>query len=228
MLSGTTTRRTILMLVSGVLALAVVAPVSAQTQTLNPGVFDPGSKIYGKTYGEWSARWWQWVASIPSGSNPLPDETGANCGVGQSGPVWFLAGNFGGTTTRSCTVPSNRAILYPILNSICWRPSDFVTEQEGRDCAAYYMNLASNLATQVDRVPLHSLPRYRTGSPIFSFTMPPDNIFGLGPPLTRDGISDGFWIMLAPLSPGAHRIHFHGEIPSASFVVDVTYNLTVQ
>src|SRR5437763_9789360 len=98
MLSGTTTRRTILMLVSGVLALAVVAPVSAQTQTLNPGVFDPGSKIYGKKYGEWSARWWQWVASIPSGSNPLPVESVENCGVGECGHVWFLAAKVVGMT----------------------------------------------------------------------------------------------------------------------------------
>jgi hypothetical protein len=31
----------------------------------------PEPKIYGKTYGEWSAKWWKWVKSIPAQSNPL-------------------------------------------------------------------------------------------------------------------------------------------------------------
>jgi hypothetical protein len=36
----------------------------------------PQVKAYRKTYGEWSARWWQWVRSIPAGTNPLLDTTG--------------------------------------------------------------------------------------------------------------------------------------------------------
>src|SRR5947209_6336709 len=37
----------------------------------NPGVVHPPcSKPYGLTYGEWSAKWWQWVYSIPVGTNP--------------------------------------------------------------------------------------------------------------------------------------------------------------
>jgi hypothetical protein len=228
MLSGRTSARLILALVSGVLALALVVPASAQTQSLNPGVFDPGTSPYGASYGEWSARWWQWVASVPSPTNPILDDTGANCGVSQSGPVWYLAGNFGGRTTRSCTVPSNKALLYPVLNSLCWRPSDFKTEQEGRACAAGFLTSATKLRSEVDDVPLQSLSSYRTQSPLFRFTVPRDNVFGLTPPLTRDGISDGFWIMLAPLSPGQHRVHFHGELSDFQFVVDVTYRLTVQ
>src|SRR5437899_1087429 len=54
----------------------------------NPGVFAPSSKPFGKTYGEWSAAWWQWVLSIPKRDNPLADPTGEKCAVGQSGPVW--------------------------------------------------------------------------------------------------------------------------------------------
>ena len=79
-------------------------------------------------------------------------------------------------------------------------------------------------------MPLHNLNSYRTQSPLFSITFPPppNNIFGLDPPLTRDAVSDGFWIMLAPLSPGAHVVDFHARLPRFKFAVDVTYNLTVQ
>ena len=34
--------------------------------------------------------------SIPSKDSPALDKTGENCGIGQSGPVWFLAGVTGG------------------------------------------------------------------------------------------------------------------------------------
>ena len=45
------------------------------------------------------------VVSIPTANNPLTDTTGEDCMVGQRGPVWFLAGTFGGgPTTRSCSI----------------------------------------------------------------------------------------------------------------------------
>jgi hypothetical protein len=57
-----------------------------------------------------TARWWQWVLSIPADNNPTLDTTGQDCMVGQQGPIWFLTGaNFGGETphlTRSCSMPA--------------------------------------------------------------------------------------------------------------------------
>jgi hypothetical protein len=41
------------------------------------------------------------------------------------------------------------------------------------------------------------------------------------------GYTDGYWIMLNPLPPGNHTIHFGGSIPKFHFVLDVTYNLNV-
>ena len=53
----------------------------------NPRVYPPGSRPFGLSYGEWSARWWQWAYSMPVTGHPLFDETGADCAAGQSGPV---------------------------------------------------------------------------------------------------------------------------------------------
>ncbi len=79
---------------------------------------DASAQVLGATIGEWSARWWQWALGIPAPINPVSDLTGANCGVGQQGPVWFLAGTGflsppPGPVTRDCQVPAQRYIFFP-------------------------------------------------------------------------------------------------------------------
>ena len=68
---------------------------------INPGAFSIDSKPYGVSYLQWAAKWWQWLLSIPSDTNPAADKTGINCGINQKGPVWFLAGTFGGSERPS-------------------------------------------------------------------------------------------------------------------------------
>ena len=53
----------------------------------NPGVFPPHSHPYGKNYGEWAVKWWQWVLSIPADRNPLTDTNGAFAGEAQRASV---------------------------------------------------------------------------------------------------------------------------------------------
>jgi len=68
---------------------------------------------------ELTAQWWQCALSIPTLINPLEDTTGANCMIGQSNPVWFLAGFFNGSAaTRSCSVPEGAALFFPVINAI--------------------------------------------------------------------------------------------------------------
>src|SRR2546423_112062 len=107
--------------------LLQVTPVLADGNS-NPGVLPPNSHPFGKTYGEWSNAWWQWALLNPvvkgnEQANPLFDTTGASCGVGQSGKVWFLAGivtvNYSpgaGTITRNCTIPTGTALFVPVVN----------------------------------------------------------------------------------------------------------------
>jgi hypothetical protein len=65
----------------------------------NTIVFPVDSKSYGKSYAEWSAIWWQWLLSIPNDTSPADDSTGKSCATNQQGPIWFLAGTFGGAAT---------------------------------------------------------------------------------------------------------------------------------
>lgn len=38
---------------------------------------------------------------------------------------------------------------------------------------------------------------------------------------------DGAYVMLGPLSDGAHTIHFGGSFPAFNFSLDITYHLVV-
>src|SRR5438874_3388378 len=83
------------------LALTIVANVT-------PAQYPPASHL--------ATRWWQWALETPASENPLTDTTGQFGAVNQSGRVWLLAGNPSGTTVRTITVPSGKALFFPILN----------------------------------------------------------------------------------------------------------------
>src|SRR5262249_33328650 len=79
-----------------VLGLSASADVALAQVLDNPGVVPPNSNEFGNTYGDWCARWNQWLLSISADKNPALDNPGADCTAGQTGEVWFLAGTFGG------------------------------------------------------------------------------------------------------------------------------------
>ena len=110
--------RSVVAITLAVVGLLVVATIPVAQATPQPKVLPLDSSPYGNTYGEWSARWWQWLMAIPEATNPNFDPTGAHCAVGQVGPVWFLAGSVGGAATRHCTVPAGKALLLPPLTQL--------------------------------------------------------------------------------------------------------------
>jgi hypothetical protein len=192
----------------------------------NSGVFPPGSNPFGATYGVWSARWWQWALGQPVPTNPLLDTTGASCAVGQAGPVWFLAGTFGGgSATRTCAIPAGKALFVPVANSFCSEEGDGTPEAQ-RACAKAFMDTATDLSAEVDGVSIQNLQLYRVQSPIFDLTLPDNNIFGAPAGVYTPTAADGIQLMLAPLRAGSHVIHFH-SVFAGSAPIDITYHLTV-
>jgi len=222
--------------------------------TLSPTytpVFSAYSKPSNLTYGEWTARWWQWGYSVPKNSNPAYDNTGKNCAQGQKGPVWFLAGTYGHPVDRVCTIPAGKAILFPILNSECSFAEfpKLKTLSQLRKCAKTIQDHVTTLYASIDGIPIPHLQEFRIQSSPFNFTLPQNNILGM-PANTTQAIADGNWVFLKPLSPGIHKLTFKGGIQqskkvgisnnnvsdssSASFAFpsgwdfETTYNLTVK
>ncbi|MDQ4017440.1 MAG: hypothetical protein M3129_02735 [Thermoproteota archaeon] len=199
------------------------------TSNINPGVYPPGSAPYNLTYGEWGAKWWQWVLSLPQDINPLIDQTGEHCAQAQSGPVWFLAGTFGGSAERTCTIPEGKAILFPVLNSGNVKTDPSETEEDLRVTTKEAVDNPAILEASVDGVPLHNLQNYRAESPVFNVTLSEGNIFGV-PELNSEAVSDGYWVMLEPLPVGDHSVNFRGADTAAvagGLVTEVTYKLTI-
>jgi hypothetical protein len=197
-------------------------------------VFPAESVPYNLTYGDWSARWWQWVIYIPANINPLLDQTGENCDANQSGPVWFLTGTFGGPAERRCIIPEHKAIFFPIVNVYASYVENPLIKTESELLAFIKPALDGVIVLEatVDGVKLENLENYRVQSPLFNVSYPENNLGGV-PPGPSQAISDGYWLMLYPLGAGEHTIHFRGGIVdptvtgAINFITDVTYHLTV-
>jgi hypothetical protein len=145
--------------------------------------------------------------------------------------VWFLAGTFGGGATRTCTIPAEKAIFFPIILKECSNV-EFPAEKDLANCASTgeMNNLTRNEAT-IDGVTLQNSQKHRVKSDIFSLTFPDKAAFNTQPGRTQS-VCDGYWVFLKPLPPGDHDIFFAAEHPeplsSGKFFVEVTYHLTVE
>jgi len=238
-----------LSLIATTFALTVVSTSLAGNP--NPRVLPPGSSPYGKSYGEWAAKWQQWAFSLPVDQNPLFDT--ADCSAGQVGRVWFLGGTFSsielgpnvflGEATRACTVPVGTALFFPILNNEgSGLEGNGTTEAELLAYNDFIMSHAADLACSVDGVALQDLQNYRVQSSLYTLgPLPENNILqSFGIPDTVGAITpsltDGFYVMLAPLPTGNHTIHFSGVLTFTNppdgfvliFILDITYHITVQ
>jgi len=205
----------------------------------NPGVAPPQSHPYGQTYAEWGLDWWLWGLSFGPECNPILDTAyDTVCGDADDqpdGPVWFLAGTFGGSVERHLHVPPGKALLVPIYNWLPWSPDDCPYLGLESPCEADDMLAAldanmegavGGLSASVDGVAIRDLGRYRArlGVP-FTYDVVEGGLaaasgYPVGP--RYPAISDGYYLMLNPLSRGEHTVQFAVE-----GFLNVTYHLTV-
>ena len=185
----------------------------------NPGIRPPNSKTYGKTYGEWAAAWWQWALSIPAAQNPLLDTTGEFAGVGQRGPVWFLAGTLGDPAERTINVPEGKPIFMPVHNWIFGSAAfDCDPTVPGVTCDVPTLRQKAAAATTgaevveawIDGRKVRNIRNYRGISPEpFGVTLPEGSVIGIPAGNYFPQVADGFWLMLKPLHEGKHTIRVH-------------------
>jgi hypothetical protein len=220
-------------------AAAMTSPIPASAGNPNPGIFPVNAAPGGKSYGQWTAAWWQWAVSAPAGQNPwFDDTTGQFAAVGQSGQVWFLGASLGGSVERSFTIPQGKMLFLPVTPWIfgsvagdCGASNPSVTCDVPtlRDSAAVAATSVQTMEVSIDEVPVQDIRRYRAISPdSFSVTLPQGDVFGLPAGTYTPQVADGYWLMLAPLAAGTHTITVH-VIPNPSFGGEfrVIYHLTV-
>jgi hypothetical protein len=220
----------------------VTAAIEDSRNPNNPMLFPKESHPYGANINTWADREAAWVYSIPFAQNPLLDRTGENCGVDQSGPVWFIpriAGPRVFSGTRTCTIPPHTALLLEIGSYIneypCpdpnFRPApgqslyDFL-----RVDAKAFMDGVTRLDVSLDGQPLDDVLSYRFASEdLYYFTGDP-TMAAVDPCITgsrQPAIVDGFFMMFKPLDPGTHVLRVFGtDVRGANKTY--VYNLTVQ
>lgn len=197
------------------------------------------SQTYGKTYAEWSLAWVQWATSIPGTTNPINDTTGEFAAIGQAGDVWFLAGSAGQTVTRNITVPANKALFFPIINTYWvntpeygdnpWSPTQ---EAFVRDYLSSAQDNARGLRLTIDGEAILNPNNYRVKSTVGKCSLPPkDNLFGVKlKGIPHDCLADGYWVFLSPLPAGQHHtISFQGTVGTGKgkFSLDITYEINI-
>ena len=195
----------------------------------NVDFFTPEDRPYGLTYGQWTAKWWQWALSIPKNINPLIDEVGSFSNVGQSGPVWFLAGTLGENKLprRSCTVHSSKAMLFPVINY----EADLVQNPElvdENDLIRHVTQDMDDITVKVAVIDGEKTRAFRVKSDpeIFPVTLEADNPIDL-PNGTFNVAADGYWVFLKPLGCGDHKIYFHGACSGGTRNSQAQYNISV-
>lgn len=199
-------------LVAFTISIPAYANINSETQ-----------KVFGKTYGQWSAEWWQWAFSSEP-AKPV-EEGDIDCNDGQQGKVWFLAGTFGGAPVeRTCItpIPQGKALFFPLVNLVFFNnPDENTTIPEKREILnSLIEGITCNLHSTIDDIPtIFTSPIIRTQSPPLSFLT------------DKEAISDGFWVMVPPLDKGEHIIHFTGGFCDSpifgDFLADATYILTI-
>lgn len=234
-------KRTLLNIVT---VLAALAAVPAFGLAIDDGsvlpspsnqVVNPTLPVAGTSQLELSQQWWQWALSIPAASNPLLDTTGASAHTNNDGPVFFVAGNAGGSSTRSFTAPTGKPIFFPLVNAFDLEvPTDGCNFQ----CASGFIpgvGGATNLHATLDGQDLLAFPSFRqTSTAFFTVNLPASLRDAFGFPSqyvgALDSISDGYWVALSGLSAGPHTLVFGGTIPelapgASPFTVEVTAHI---
>ena len=222
----------------GVFSSIILLVVTLSSLNVRAGALPIQSQPHGQSYGAWTVAWWQWALGIAETNNPLLDTTGEFAGVNQTGQVWFLAGSLAESETRTFTIPAGQSLFLPVHGWIfgatvndCEPSVPGVTCDEAtlRASAAAAATAVTNMQVTIDGQPVTGLQNYRALSPeTFTVTLPPGNLLGLPAGTYGPHVSDGYWLMLTPLSVGEHTIVVHAENPSFDITYTVTYHITVE
>jgi len=207
--------------------LLVTVSVAGASGNANPGVLPPSSQVQGRTYGEWSTAVWRYFFETPVSENPIFGAPWTDCYLERVGNVG-LAVPFTTSGSFTCEMPAGTILYLLVVASECSTvepPTVGGSEEELLACAQSYV--PSDLQASIDGVALRNVSDYVVTSPLFEFTLPDDNLFGLPGGTTAQSIAYGTFLMLVPLSPGQHTLWVHGAIPSGGFLYDMTYYVTV-
>ena len=189
------------------------------------------------TYADHAKNFWKWALAIPASENPVNDETGVKCAVGQSNTnssVFYLSFNNGGKSERSCTVPAGKALLIPVMQGITDKDIPGASVQELATSAKKDQDSVNSLYLKIGdkEYNYEDLFKYRAPTDAFDVVWADKAIFGILEGGPSKAVADGFYILTEPLKNGTYPIHFKSSLicpdpdcADPNFAQDITYNI---
>lgn len=208
--------------------------VTAHASSLEESMVYPDQYVENKPASEYVNIWWQWTYTMPKESSPVRDLTGEYCHVGQNGNVWFLAGGYGNSKIhRHCTIPYGKYIFFPVINMVYFpRNKGSLSCDEAKRSAALNNDKLLSIEISLDSVSAWNPANTRISS---------ENCFDLlglvpkelSPPKIYPAATDGYWVMLKPLSKGSHTLNFKAQYDRekgaySKMVQDIEYELIIE
>jgi hypothetical protein len=190
--------------------------------------FVPYDRPYGLTFGQWTVKWWEWAFSVPVPINPVLDDTGQHGSINQNGPVWFLAGTIGDdkkAAHRICSIPTGKALLFPVINFIYTNEPKFKTDSDLVDHVTKDIDdiVIKQAAVDGTMIPIYRVP---AEPQTFYLKVKEDNKMDIPIGISK-AAADGYWVFLKPLAKGEHEIYFHGACSGGIRNATANYQITI-
>ena len=179
----------------------------------NPTVLPPNAKPQGLTQGEWAAGFVKFLYDTPASENPITGSTGNQCVVKLVKNVALVLTNAASSEPYHCSVPLGTKLVFPVGGPFCdtlsWPfPAN---EAELRDCVTTFY--ATDVQASIDGVDIEDVESHLVQSPLYTFTLPEGNIYGLPAGTSGQGMIRTHLLIFTPLPKGDHTLHFHSIYP---------------
>jgi len=188
-------------------ALALAIAVSVAHAGDSTVVLGPHEKVAGRSQGDYAIAWWQWVMQLPDGVRAYQDLSGAQCGLNQSGPVWFLAGTEGTEhVQRECAIPADTHVFLPLIAMLAHAsPGQPLSCQQAQAAVRANNDHLAQAQVLLDGKPIADIDKHRVRD------IPCFDAFKNAKYIERHALytpaaTDGYWLMLAPLPAGVHQL----------------------
>lgn len=225
---------------------AALAVVPAALAGIPNPAYSGKAKVGKVKPADWVGHWFQWFYATPEGYHPLYDTAGDYAGIGQRGPVWFLTpGLAQDDITRDIRVPAGVALFFPLryseFDNAGRLPINYLTTADLYSVVQGDVDLmdSSELFCVVDEgtgseYTLADIAKRRIKSTVFSYGVGPDTLPLFFPEPTpvlgemvNPAVADGYWVMLRPMTVGAHTVRYGRASGDVDVDWTLTYNITV-
>ena len=197
-------------------------------------LFSQTERPFGKSFGDWSNKWWSWLMSMPMDRTAMSDSTGELCGEMQSdNNVFYLAGaKPQDNVVRHCKVPFGKALLfvdgnecnhgeYPVIKNQDIKALEFCAIDGNRLGKAGYLNAT------LDGVPLRFITNVTSGPFVVNVT--DGFVFSFEEKGSWNALANSNVLFLKPLPKGNHELKLDvlHQSPGNNIPYIIKFNLSV-